>query len=160
MFSLCFQATVAWSSWSSRMLQLCQITESLFISNSRSACSDDLIQQGAVTLCINVSKQQPFPTAAAVRKLHVPVYDDPNEDLYSHFDLCADTIQEEVNRGGRAVVYCKNGRSRSAAICIAYLMKHHKLRLCHALQVSDTSARRVTALTARLVSRLTVLWRN
>nr|XP_046263589.1 dual specificity phosphatase 28 [Scatophagus argus]XP_046263590.1 dual specificity phosphatase 28 [Scatophagus argus] len=120
------------------MLQLCQVTKDLFISNARSACSDELIQQEAVTLCINVSKQQPFPSAA-VKKLQIPVYDDPNEDLYSHFDRCADAIQNEANRGGRSVVYCKNGRSRSATICIAYLMKHRHLTLTDALQKVKTA---------------------
>lgn len=121
------------------MLQLCKVTKALFISNARSACSDELIQQEAVTLCINVSKQQPFPSAG-IKKLQIPVYDDPNEDLYGHFDRCADAIQKEANRGGRSVVYCKNGRSRSATVCIAYLMKHRKLPLTEALQVGDVDA--------------------
>lgn len=116
------------------MLQLCKVTSALFISNARSACSDALIQQEAVTLCINVSKQQPFPSAR-VKKLQVPVYDDPNEDLYSHLDRCADAIQKEANRGGRSLVYCKNGRSRSATVCVAYLMKHRRLALADAFQV-------------------------
>lgn len=121
------------------MLQLCKVTKALFISNARSACSDELIQQEAVTLCINVSKQQPFPAAAAIKKLQIPVYDDPNEDLYSHFDRCADAIQKEANRGGRSVVYCKNGRSRSATVCIAYLMKHRGLTLTDAMQKVKTA---------------------
>lgn len=125
-----------------RMLQLCGITHSLFISNARSACSDALIQQEGVTLCVNVSRQQPFPANQAVARLQIPVYDDPNEDLYSHFDGCADAIQQEVRRGGHAVVYCKNGRSRSATICIAYLMKHHRLSLADAVQVGQLASAR------------------
>ncbi|XP_028450182.1 dual specificity phosphatase 28 [Perca flavescens] len=121
------------------MLQLCKVTRALFISNARSACSDELLQREAVTLCINVSKQQPFPAAAAVSKLQIPVYDDPNEDLYAHFDRAADAIQKEANRGGRSVVYCKNGRSRSATVCIAYLMKHRRLTLAEALQKVKTA---------------------
>ncbi|CAK6981542.1 dual specificity phosphatase 28 [Scomber scombrus] len=121
------------------MLQLCKVTSALFISNARSACSDELIQQEAVTLCINVSKQQPFPSSSGVTKLQIPVYDDPNEDLYSHFDRCADAIQKEAKRGGHSVVYCKNGRSRSATICIAYLMKHRKMTLIEAVQRVKTA---------------------
>lgn len=120
------------------MLQLCGITPSLFIGNARSACSERLLLQEGVTLCINVSRQQPFPASLAIRRLHVPVYDDPSQDLYSHFDGCADAIQQEVERGGHALVYCKNGRSRSASVCIAYLMKHHRLSLSQALQVGQT----------------------
>ncbi|XP_076150532.1 dual specificity phosphatase 28 isoform X1 [Alosa pseudoharengus] len=115
------------------MLQLCKVTDSLFISNARSACSPELIQQEAVTLCINVSKQQPFPTGR-VSTLRIPVYDDPNEDIYQHFDQCADAIAKEAIRGGHSVVYCKNGRSRSATICVAYLMKQQGLSLTEAFQ--------------------------
>lgn len=124
----------------SRMLQLCEITRSLSISNARSACSEQLLQQGGVTLCINVSRQQPFPTSPALRRLQIAVHDRPNEDLYSHFDRCADAIQQEAACGGHALVYCKNGRSRSAAVCIAYLMKHQGRSLEDAVQVGHTSA--------------------
>ncbi|XP_053507889.1 dual specificity phosphatase 28 [Ictalurus furcatus] len=116
------------------MLQLCKVTDSLFISNARSACTDELLQKEAVTLCINVSKQQPCPSAR-VSTLRVPAYDDPNEDLRAHFDRCADVILSEAARGGRTVVYCKNGRSRSATICIAYLMKHQSLSLTEAYEL-------------------------
>ncbi|XP_030631806.1 dual specificity phosphatase 28 [Chanos chanos] len=115
------------------MLQLCKVTDCLLISNARSACSDELIQKEAVTLCINVSKQQPFPSTR-VGTFRVPVYDDPNEDLYKYFDRCADAIASEADRGGRSVVYCKNGRSRSATICVAYLMKYQGLSLTEAFQ--------------------------
>lgn len=120
------------------MLQLCKVTDSLFISNARSACTDELLQKEAVTLCINVSKQQPCPSAR-VSTLRVPAYDDPNEDLRAHFDRCADVILSEAARGGRTVVYCKNGRSRSATICIAYLMKHQSLSLTEAYEVRLSS---------------------
>ncbi|XP_056120744.1 dual specificity phosphatase 28 [Rhinichthys klamathensis goyatoka] len=116
------------------MLQLSLVTDCLLISNAQSACNNDLIQKEAVTFCINVSKQQPFPTIR-VSTLRVPVYDDPNEDLYKYFDRCADAIASEAERGGRTVVYCKNGRSRSATVCVAFLMKHQGLSLTDALQV-------------------------
>ncbi|XP_033991869.1 dual specificity phosphatase 28 [Trematomus bernacchii] len=114
------------------MLQLCQVTRSLFISNCRSACSEELLQRENITLVINVSKKQPFPRVPDVTRLRIPVYDDPNEDLLSHFDRSADSIQQEALRGGRSLVYCKNGRSRSATVCIAYLMKHREMKLFEA----------------------------
>ncbi|KPP64416.1 dual specificity phosphatase 28-like [Scleropages formosus] len=116
------------------MLELCRITEALLIGNARSACCDELIQKEGVTLCINVSKQQPFPSMR-VGTFRVPVYDDPNENLLKYFDRCADAIESEAGRGGRTVVYCKNGRSRSAAVCMAYLMKHRALSLPQAFQM-------------------------
>ncbi|XP_069753942.1 dual specificity phosphatase 28 [Narcine bancroftii] len=115
------------------MLQLCKLTDSLFISNSRSACDDKLLSGEGVTFCINVSKQQPFP-ALRVSTLRVPVFDDPAENLHRYFDRCADTIEDVSQQGGRTLVYCKNGRSRSASICTAYLMKYRNLSLQEAFE--------------------------
>ncbi|XP_033837935.1 dual specificity phosphatase 28 [Periophthalmus magnuspinnatus] len=115
------------------MLELCKVTPSLFISNARSACSTELLQQEAVTQCINVTRQQPFPSTT-VAKMQVSVFDDPHEDLYTHFGSCADAIEAEAQRGGKTLVYCKNGRSRSATICAAYLLKYQQLTLEGALQ--------------------------
>ncbi|XP_072298008.1 dual specificity phosphatase 28 [Eucyclogobius newberryi] len=116
-----------------RMLELCKVTPSLFISNARSACNTELIQKEAVTQCINVTRQQPFPSATVI-KIQVAVFDDPNEDLYMHFDSCALAIEAEARRGGKTLVYCKNGRSRSATVCVAYLLKYQQLTLEGALQ--------------------------
>ncbi|XP_016104777.1 dual specificity phosphatase 28-like isoform X1 [Sinocyclocheilus grahami] len=124
------------------MLQLSTVTDCLLISNAQSACSNELIQKEKVTLCFNVSKQQPFPSMR-VSTLRVPVFDDPQEDLYKYFDRCADAIASEAERGG-TVVYCKNGRSRSATVCVAYLLKHQGLTLTDAFQVVK-SARSVVA---------------
>ncbi|XP_029473176.1 dual specificity phosphatase 28 [Rhinatrema bivittatum] len=116
------------------MLQLCKITDSLLISNTKSACSEELLTQEGVTFCINVSRQQPFPSLG-LGTLRVPVLDDPSENLHSYFEQCAGIIEDVVQKGGRCLVYCKNGRSRSAAVCIAYLMKHRHLKLEDAFEI-------------------------
>lgn len=117
-----------------QMQQLCKVTDSLLISNARSACDAELLQKAGVTLCINVSIQQPCPSSL-VKTLRVSVYDDPNENLRQHFDQCADAILKEEKHGGRTVVYCKNGRSRSATVCTAYLMRQCGLSLSDAFGV-------------------------
>lgn len=118
-----------------QMLTLCKVTDSLFISNSRSACDENLLVQERITFCVNVSRQQPFPSFQQVQTLRVPVFDDPSEDLYRYFERCSDAIEGAVQSGGKCLVYCKNGRSRSAAICTAYLMKHQNLSLKDAFEV-------------------------
>ncbi|XP_007885338.1 dual specificity phosphatase 28 [Callorhinchus milii] len=115
------------------MLQLSKITDSLLISNSRSACNSEMLSKEGVTFCINVSKQQPFP-GLRIGILRVPVFDDPAENLYKYFDRCAQVIKDTEQTGGKCLVYCKNGRSRSASICIAYLLKHKHLSLQEAFE--------------------------
>uniref|UniRef100_A0A8C5MEZ5 Dual specificity phosphatase 28 n=1 Tax=Leptobrachium leishanense TaxID=445787 RepID=A0A8C5MEZ5_9ANUR len=115
------------------MSELYKVTDSLFISNSGSACKKELLIQEGVTCCINVSMQQPFPNFN-LRTLRVPVFDHPLQNLSDHFEECADLIESTITGGGKCLVYCKNGRSRSATICLAYLMKHKKLSLGDAFQ--------------------------
>ncbi|NWY61638.1 DUS28 phosphatase, partial [Chionis minor] len=121
------------------MLQLGKVTSSLLISNARAACNEDLLAREGVTFCVNVTRQQPFPSPRRVRGMRVPVFDDPAEDLYRYFEACGDAIEEAVRSGGKCLVYCKNGRSRSAAICTAYLMRHRKLPLKDAFQTVKTA---------------------
>ncbi|NXN21088.1 DUS28 phosphatase, partial [Nycticryphes semicollaris] len=116
------------------MLQLSQVTSSLLIGTARAACNEELLRREGVTFCVNVTRQQPFPGLQQVRGIRVPVFDDPAEDLYRYFEQCSDAIEEAVKSGGKCLVYCKNGRSRSAAVCTAYLMRHRQLPLKEAFQ--------------------------
>ncbi|NXJ60593.1 DUS28 phosphatase, partial [Rostratula benghalensis] len=116
------------------MPQLSQVTSSLLIGTARAACNEELLRREGVTFCVNVTRQQPFPGLQQVRGIRVPVFDDPAEDLYRYFEPCSDAIEEAVKSGGKCLVYCKNGRSRSAAVCTAYLMRHRQLPLKEAFQ--------------------------
>ncbi|XP_031460885.1 dual specificity phosphatase 28 [Phasianus colchicus] len=111
-----------------------KVTASLLISNARTACNAELLAREGVTFCVNVTRQQPFPSFQQARGMRVPVFDDPAEDLYRYFERCSDAIEEAVRSGGKCLVYCKNGRSRSAAICTAYLMRHRNLPLKDAFE--------------------------
>ncbi|KAM8805015.1 dual specificity phosphatase 28 [Eudromia elegans] len=111
------------------MAPLCTVAPGLLLGPARAALDAALLQRERVTLCVNVSRQQPFPTLQHVRCLHVPILDDPAEDLYSYLERCGEAIEEALRGGGRCLVYCKNGRSRSAAVCTAFLMRHRHLSL-------------------------------
>ncbi|XP_009972190.2 dual specificity phosphatase 28 [Tyto alba] len=121
------------------MLQLGQVTSSLLIGTASAACRQDLLAREGVTFCVNVTRQQPFPGLPRGRGLRVPVLDHPAEDLYRYFEECGAAIEEAVKSGGKCLVYCKNGRSRSAAICTAYLMRHRQLPLKDAFEAVKTA---------------------
>ncbi|XP_015493672.1 dual specificity phosphatase 28 [Parus major] len=121
------------------MLQLCPVTSSLLLGTARAACDEELLLREGITLCVNVTRQQPFPGLRRVRGIRVPVFDDPAEDLARFFEPCGAAIEEAVRAGGRCLVYCKNGRSRSAAICTAYLMRHRQLSLKDAFEAVKTA---------------------
>ncbi|NXD42136.1 DUS28 phosphatase, partial [Copsychus sechellarum] len=120
---------------SSPMPQLWQVTGSLLLGTARAACDEELLAREGVTFCVNVTRQQPFPALRSVRGIRVAVLDKPAEDLYRHLEPCAAAMERALRAGGRCLVYCKNGRSRSAAVCTAYLMRHRRLPLRDAFQV-------------------------
>ncbi|XP_036757114.1 dual specificity phosphatase 28 isoform X2 [Manis pentadactyla] len=116
-----------------------RVAPSLFLGSTRAAAAPDLLARAGVTLCVNVSRQQPGPRAPGVAELRVPVFDDPSEDLLAHLEPTCAAMEAAVRAGGACLVYCKNGRSRSAAVCTAYLMRHRSLSLAQAFQPSQRS---------------------
>ncbi|KAM5228667.1 dual specificity phosphatase 28 [Ctenodactylus gundi] len=112
-----------------------RVAPALFLGSARSAGATELLEQAGVTLCVNVSRQQPGPRAPGVAELRVPVFDDPAEDLLAHLEPTCAAMEAAVRAGGACLVYCKNGRSRSAAVCTAYLMRHGGLTLERAFQM-------------------------
>ncbi|XP_077344484.1 dual specificity phosphatase 28 [Lithobates pipiens] len=119
------------------MSKLYTITDSLLISNARAACKKELLISEGVTCCINISRKQPFPDYN-LHTLRIPVFDHPLQNLSEHFDQCVDLIDSTARSGGKCLVYCKHGRSRSATICIAYLMRCKNLTLLEAFQMVKT----------------------
>lgn len=112
-----------------------RVAPALFIGNARAAGATELLVRAGITLCVNVSRQQPGPRAPGVAELRVPVFDDPAEDLLTHLEPTCAAMEAAVRDGGSCLVYCKNGRSRSAAVCTAYLMRHRGHSLDCAFQV-------------------------
>ena len=51
-----------------------------------------------------------------------------------YFDLVADKIHQVHLSGGKILVYCRAGQSRSATLCIAYFMKYHSMTYEEAFQ--------------------------
>ena len=54
--------------------------------------------------------------------------------LFPYFDLVADKIHTTLFEGGKVMVYCRAGMSRSASLCIAYFMRHHNMTMDEAFQ--------------------------
>jgi len=46
-----------------------------------------------------------------------------NEDLLGHFEQCFNFIEQATSNGGKVLVHCEWGVSRSATVMIAFLMK-------------------------------------
>lgn len=103
---------------------LCRVTDSLYLSNARAANNSSQVTANGITCIINVSETRNSCPPPGVEYVHIPVSDSPLSPLKDHFDEVADKIRTGAERGGRTLVHCNAGVSRSATLCMAYLMKH------------------------------------
>ncbi|XP_041793658.1 dual specificity protein phosphatase 18 [Chelmon rostratus] len=112
---------------------LCRVTDHLYLSNGRAANDSSQLTRCQITCIVNVSEtKRRCPPPPEVEYIHIPVPDTPGSPLSDHFDEVADKIQLAAERGGRTLVHCNAGVSRSATLCMAYLMKHCGVTLLEA----------------------------
>lgn len=115
------------------MSQITEIADGLFLGSAPSVTAQKVNQAG-ITCIINLTIEIPNKRFAAVECIKITVDDSPGEDLALHFDYCLAKIDEVRRRGGKTLVHCIAGVSRSATICIAYMMKFHRMNLRQAYQ--------------------------
>lgn len=108
--------------------QIAQITDHLFLS-SAAAVKTDRIRNYGITHVINLTLEIPNLNIPNLECIQIHVEDSPHARLSPYFDRCADKINDVHMRGGRTLVHCVAGVSRSATICIAYLMKYQRMPL-------------------------------
>lgn len=108
--------------------QIAQITDHLFLS-SAAAVRGDKVRSLGITNIINITLDIPNLQLPNVECIQIHVDDTPSAHLAVYFDRCADKINQVQRSGGRTLVHCVAGVSRSASICLAYLMKYHNMPL-------------------------------
>ncbi|XP_055534036.1 dual specificity protein phosphatase 14-like [Wyeomyia smithii] len=99
-----------------------------------SAASVPMMRQLGVSLVINATTETelpntPLPCDETTGYMRVPVKDNREANLEQYFDEVADKIEEESKLNGVTLVHCVAGVSRSASLCLAYLMKYHRMTL-------------------------------
>ena len=109
-----------------------------------------VLRAAGITHVVNCTPDVPFISAtqlglaagAAVGEFRVPV---PDEDgaadaLDSFLDAATSFIQDAAAAGGRVYVHCETGKSRSATVVLAYLVRHRGKTLREAY--NETKAKR------------------
>ncbi|CAM4303464.1 unnamed protein product [Caretta caretta] len=113
---------------------IAQISPCLYLCSGNAAANRQLVRARAVTCVVNATMELPNANWPEIDYVKVPVADLPHAPLALYFDSVADRIHQTGKRNGRTLVHCVAGVSRSASLCIAYLMKYHRLSLLDAHQ--------------------------
>ncbi|GAB6031078.1 hypothetical protein CHUAL_007889 [Chamberlinius hualienensis] len=114
------------------LTQIAEITDHLYLCAAR-AVDLDAIKRYGITCVVNATVELPnnllIPTLDYIR---VAIEDSPTANIAFHFDEIADKINCVRLCGGKTLVHCVAGVSRSASLCISYLMKYQKMSLMQA----------------------------
>ncbi|XP_060563597.1 dual specificity protein phosphatase 14-like isoform X2 [Ruditapes philippinarum] len=108
--------------------QIAQINDHLFLS-SAGAIKTDRIRSLGITNIVNCTMEIPNLKLPSVECVQIHVEDTPSARLGMYFDRCADKIHQVHKSGGKILVHCVAGVSRSASLCMAYLMKYQRMTL-------------------------------
>eukprot|EP00760_Papus_ankaliazontas_P038968 PhM_4_TR9446/c0_g1_i1/m.9306/K04459/DUSP, MKP; dual specificity MAP kinase phosphatase len=75
------------------------------------------------------------PGGPSFRYLKLALKDHSDEDIGQHFHAAIEFIEEARRSGGKVLVHCRQGVSRSPTIVLAYIMRAYSMSLSEALQL-------------------------
>ena len=105
------------------------IVDHLYLGSAAHAAQCELLERLGITALLNVSPNCPNHYPEKFEYVTIPVEDNSTADIKMHFLKGIDFINSVQQRGGKVLVHCKAGVSRSATLCLAYLIKSHKMNL-------------------------------
>ena len=105
-----------------------KITDNLYLCGCH-ALAVSKVRNLGITHVVNATMQVADLNAQDIQTTRVLVSDVPQASLDAYFDKVADKIETVRKAGGRVLVHCMAGVSRSPSLCIAYLMKYQRMTL-------------------------------
>ncbi|XP_076367825.1 dual specificity protein phosphatase 1-like [Tachypleus tridentatus] len=106
-----------------------QILSYLFLGSAYHASSKATLKHLGITALLNVSQTCPNHFENDFTYKIIPVKDSGSENIASCFNEAIEFIDNARSVNGKVLVHCQAGISRSATICIAYLMATKRLRM-------------------------------
>lgn len=102
------------------------IVEDFLYLGSQDACNEESLQKFNITHVLSVGiEMPPIQSPLNIRNVHVPCLDIEETNLNDQIlENSFRFIQECRDMGGRILIHCNAGVSRSASVTIAYLMQY------------------------------------
>jgi protein-tyrosine phosphatase len=106
-----------------------QILPWLYLGSVAHASQRSRLKALGITALLNVSPQQPNHISEDFLYKTIPVVDNQTSEISEWFPEAIEFIESIRNGDGKVLVHCQAGVSRSATICIAYLMNHLRISM-------------------------------
>ncbi|VDK89232.1 unnamed protein product [Litomosoides sigmodontis] len=108
--------------------QISEVTDHLFLSGA-GVLKLEKLRQKKISCIVNATVEEPSTHIPGIDYLRISIEDSPYSKINQYFDIVADKIKAVKDRGGRTLVHCVAGVSRSATLCMIYLVKHERMTL-------------------------------
>ncbi|GMR53900.1 hypothetical protein PMAYCL1PPCAC_24095 [Pristionchus mayeri] len=108
--------------------QITEIKTHLFLSGI-AVIKPDPVGKLGITTIVNATTEENTPPVRGVDVVRIRVDDHPSANLGIHFHVIADKIKSVKDGGGKVLVHCMAGVSRSASLVLAYLVKYERMTL-------------------------------
>lgn len=107
-----------------------KITDKIYLCGSKDVTLENILKND-IKLIINCTNE--VPSCNYVNNyIRIHLDDSPKTDIKRYFDRCINDINNFND--GNVLIHCHAGVSRSATICIAYMMKTNNLSLENAFR--------------------------
>ena len=95
----------------------------------------NVISSMGITCIINATHEmnRPSTDTKTVGYIKIPIHDTPTTNIFYLFKPVSQLIEANTEAGGKTLIHCTLGKSRSASLYIAYFMAYHDLTYCEAL---------------------------
>ncbi|KAM3720532.1 Dual specificity protein phosphatase [Dirofilaria immitis] len=108
--------------------QISEVTDHLFLSGA-GVLKLEKLRQKKISCIVNATIEEPSTHIPGIDYLRISIEDSPYAKIDQYFDIVADKIKAVKDRGGRTLVHCVAGVSRSATLCMIYLVKYERMTL-------------------------------
>ncbi|KAJ7027879.1 protein-tyrosine phosphatase-like protein [Mycena alexandri] len=110
------------------------IDDKLFLGNLSAAESPQLLNRLGITHVLSVCPDY-LKVSENLKHLSLPMLDDEHFDILEHLPTTCQFIQEALNSGGRVLIHCVMGISRSVTVVCAYLMFSQNISTAQAMRL-------------------------
>ena len=111
-----------------------QIIDNLWLGGISSVCNKESLQERNIQLIVTAVYGSSAAYPYDFKYSRSPLKDIENEDILPEIEKLLPEIHKELTEQKGVLVSCVKGRSRSASIVAAYLIKYHKMTSNQAIE--------------------------
>ena len=101
------------------------------------------MESQGITHILSLGVQPKSQPAGLIEAKLIDIEDSFTDEIYPHLPTAVDYISQAINSGGKILVHCVYGKSRSGSCVIAYIMNSKKMNYDDALAFVKSKRKKV-----------------